>query len=50
MLKPENYTSASAYAKLETQKKEAEDALNLLYEAWEAQSAELEQAESTEHE
>ena len=50
MLKPENYTSASAYTKLETQKKEAEEALNLLYEAWEAQSAELEQAESTEHE
>ena len=29
MLKPENYTSASAYAKLETQKKEAEDSLNI---------------------
>ena len=50
MLKPENYSSASAYAKLEAQKKEAEDALTLLYEAWEAQSSELEQAESSEHE
>lgn len=43
MLKPENYSSADAYRKLEENKKEMRSLLNLRYEEWEALSLELEE-------
>ena len=46
MLKPENYSSADAYRKLESEKADLESRLSLLYEKWETLSFDLESAET----